>query len=267
MKKSLLMLAIAAFIGVMGTGCAQVVDAGNKGVSVRLGEVNPVAMDSGFYFYNPFTTDIHELSVQEQKWSEKTESFSQDAQVVHVSFSLNWQPVPSKVAELYRDKGADYQNVLIPQVVYQHLKEVIGKYKATDLIASREAVRTEIKGKLVAELKTKDINVIDFAINDIDYNPAFKEAVEAKVVAVQHAEEAKNHTVQVREEASQKVIAATAEANSMRIRAQALAQNEKLVAYEALSVQREAIQKWDGKLPEQMLGNSMPFLDVAAARK
>ena len=60
-----------------------------------------------------------------------------------------------------------------------------------------------------------------------------------------------------KEEAKQKVIAAQAEAKSMAIRAQALTQNKSLVEY-------EAVQKWDGKMPQYMLGNSVPFINVNA---
>ena len=66
---------------------------------------------------------------------------------------------------------------------------------------------------------------------------------------------AKNRTVQIQEEAKQKIISAEAEAKSMAIRANALTQNKALVEY-------EAVQKWDGKLPEYMLGNSVPFINV-----
>jgi hypothetical protein len=52
------------------------------------------------------------------------------------------------------------------------------------------------------------------------------------------------------------VIAATAEAQSMKIRADALAQNHKLVSW-------EAVQKWDGKPPVNMYGSAaVPFVDV-----
>ena len=52
------------------------------------------------------------------------------------------------------------------------------------------------------------------------------------------------------------VIAATAEAQSMEIRADALAQNPKLVSW-------EAVQKWDGKPPVNMYGSAaVPFVDV-----
>ena len=42
----------------------------------------------------------------------------------------------------------------------------------------------------------------------------------------------------------------------MSIRANALTKNRALVEY-------EAVQKWDGKLPSYMLGNSVPFINIA----
>ena len=91
---------------------------------------------------------------------------------------------------------------------------------------------------------------------DINYSKVFEQAIESKVTADQEALKAKNKTVQIQEEARQKVIAAEAEARSMAIRAQALSQNKSLVQY-------EAVQKWDGKMPQYMLGNSVPFINVS----
>ena len=45
----------------------------------------------------------------------------------------------------------------------------------------------------------------------------------------------------------------------MAIRAQALSQNKSLVQY-------EAVQKWDGKMPQYMLGNSVPFINVSPSK-
>ena len=41
----------------------------------------------------------------------------------------------------------------------------------------------------------------------------------------------------------------------MQIRATALTQNKALVEY-------EAVQKWDGKLPEYLMGGSIPFINL-----
>ena len=94
-------------------------------------------------------------------------------------------------------------------------------------------------------------------VTAVKYFKKAKKAIESKVTAEQEALKAKNKTVQVEEEAKQKVIAAQAEAKSMAIRAQALSQNKSLVQY-------EAVQKWDGKMPQYMMGNSVPFINVSA---
>ena len=41
----------------------------------------------------------------------------------------------------------------------------------------------------------------------------------------------------------------------MKIRATALTQNKALVEY-------EAVKKWDGKMPQYMMGNSVPFINI-----
>ena len=61
--------------------------------------------------------------------------------------------------------------------------------------------------------------------------------------------------LQVEEEAKQKLLSAEAEAKSLSIRANALTRNKALVEY-------EAVKKWDGKLPEYMMGNSVPFVKL-----
>ena len=53
------------------------------------------------------------------------------------------------------------------------------------------------------------------------------------------------------------MIAAQAEAKSMAIRAQALTQNKSLVEY-------EAVQKWDGRMPQYMMGNTVPFINIGS---
>ena len=105
---------------------------------------------------------------------------------------------------------------------------------------------------------------------DLGFHDEFEKAVEAKVKAEQDAARVKNQTVQVEEEAKQSVIKAQAEADStlarakaeaasIQIRAQALSQNQRLVEW-------EAIQKWNGTLPQYMLTNTMPFLNLGGSK-
>ena len=163
--------------------------------------------------------------------------------------------MPQHVHEMYRQVGMNYVDTILMPAIEGNIKDVIGKWNAQDLVANRATATTDILYKLQTQLKDRYINITSFQIIDIDYSDVFERAIESKVTAEQEALKAKNKTVQVEEEAKQQLITAEAEAKSMKIRATALTQNKALVEY-------EAVQKWDGKLPEYMLGNSMPFINL-----
>jgi regulator of protease activity HflC (stomatin/prohibitin superfamily) len=189
----------------------------------------------------------------------ETSVYTKDIQNAQITYVLNYNLQPENAHRMYREVGQNYLETVVTPVVEGTLKDVIGKWNAQDLIANREKATQEILVKLQDHLAEKYINVTDFQMTAIAYSSVFEKAIESKVTAEQEAQRAKNKTVQVQEEARQKVIAAEAEAKSMAIRAQALSQNKSLVQY-------EAVQKWDGKMPQYMLGNSVPFINVSAAK-
>ena len=161
---------------------------------------------------------------------------------------------------MYREVGSGYVETILIPAVEGNIKDVIGKWNAQDLVANRANATYEILTKLQNQLKDRYINVTSFQIIDINYSEVFEKAIESKVTAEQEALKAKNKTVQIEEEAKQKLISAEAEAKSMKIRATALTQNKALVEY-------EAVQKWNGKLPDYMMGNSVPFINMTPKAK
>lgn len=240
----------------MLTGCFEIVDTGHRGVRVVYGKVEPVSLEEGFYWYNPFTTSIREMNVQTQRYDVETQTYTRDVQQAKLHIVVNYNLEKTKAHEMLENVGRDWEDRLIPQAVNGTVKTVIGKWDAVDLIANRAAAQEAIQTMLTDALATRDIHVTRVEISNIDYSQQFEQAVESKVVAIQTAEQEKNKTVQVQEKAKQQVIAAKAEAESMSIRAQALTQNKALVEW-------EAVQKWDGKLPNYMLGgNTTPFINV-----
>lgn len=238
------------------TGCGfKIIDTGYRGVETRFGKVVGGTLDEGLHFYNPFTSGIIEMDVRVKKTDRKTVAYTKDVQNVSVAYSLNYYPDKTQMHNFYQNVGMDWAQKLVPQILEGAIKEVVGTYEAVSLINNRQSAVSTIKELTTKRLAGQSITLTNFELTNFDFNDAFEQAVEAKVIAIQKAEESKNKTVRVREEADQKLIAAQAEAKSMRIRAQALTQNKSLVEY-------EAVQKWDGKLPEFMSGNgAVPFLD------
>lgn len=236
------------------------VGVGERGVKVTLGVVSDESFPEGIHFVTPFISKIVTMDVKTQKRAFTTSVYTKDIQQAKISYVINYNLDPANAYRMFREVGSDYEDKILMPVVEGTIKDVIGKWNAQDLVANREQATSEILTKLQNHLKDNYIRVTDFQITAINYSDVFERAIESKVTAEQDALKAKNKTVQIQEEAKQKLITAEAEAKSMAIRAHALTQNKALVEY-------EAVQRWDGKLPQYMMGNTVPFLNLNSAAK
>ena len=113
------------------------------------------------------------------------------------------------------------------------------------------------------------------SITNFDFSAEFNQAIEQKVTAEQNALTQKNKLVQVEYEAQQVVATANGTATATVLNAKANAEAKLLIATaeaEALRLQKEQVSdklvqlriadKWNGVLPQYMLGGSMPLLQL-----
>lgn len=257
------LLLIAAYFLLGLTACGfETVGTGHRGIKTRFGEVIGPALPEGLYFYNPITTSIHEYSVRQETWTDKTEIFTKDTQRVLVEFAITFYPEPAAVPELYKSFGSERDLVtkVVKPTVLGSIKDSIGQVIADELVQKRETVSKAALDATRENLSghNRSVVVTDLQFTNLDFDDAYERAVEEKVVAIQNANTAKNKTVQVQEQAKQTILTAEAEAQAMKIKSAALAQNKGLVQF-------EAVRKWDGRLPSFMMGNSStPILDLRA---
>lgn len=234
----------------------EVVDTGNRGVRTSFGKIESESLPEGLYFVNPFTQNMVEMDTHVLKSNYTAIAYTKDVQQADVKMSANYRLKPQSAHKIYQMVGPDWDERLVPQVIFSTVKNEFGKWDAVDIIARRSEVQSRIEATARANLASKSITLENLQITNIDYNDAFEKAVERKVVAVQDAIREQNRTKQVQEQGKQTVISAEAEAESMRIRANALAANQKLVEW-------EAVKRWNGALPNYMLGGgAMPFIKV-----
>lgn len=253
MTKTLILLALCGLLSACGV---EQVDTGNRGVKTVWGEVVGESLPEGLYFYNLFSTTIHEMNCKITNDTYTFETYTKDVQQATIEFSINYAVDSTKAHLLFKEVGKSYGEKVIEPKVIQAVKDVIGKWEADALVANREKATAEIMNMLKVSLAENYIVVQNVVLENIEYSAQFERAIEEKQIATQDAIKAKNKTKQVEEEANQKVLSAKAEAESMRIRSQALSQNQNLVAY-------EAVQKWDGKLPVNIYGNApIPFINA-----
>lgn len=254
MKKMFLVVPVLAMF-LTGCGVA-IVDTGHRGVETKFGKVVSDSLPEGLYFYNPFTSSLTELDARIQRWDDQSQTYTRDVQQAVVSFTMNYRMDGTQAHNLLENVGRDWDQKLVPHVVHEEIKRVIGLYEAEGLVANREKAAREIERRVIETLAPRHVIVTSFQLTNIDFTDEFERAVEAKVVAQQRAIEEQNRTRQIQEQADQKVISAKAEAESMTIRAAALERNASLVQW-------EAVQKWNGVLPQYMLGGgTVPFINI-----
>ncbi len=251
---TLVVLLLIAFIVICNP--IAIVGVGERGVKVTLGKVSPHSYTEGIHLITPFISKIKNMNVKTQKTYIETDLYTKDIQQAKISYVINFNLQPQNAHNMYREVGTGYVDMVLIPVAEGTIKDVIGKWNAQDLVANRETATVDILRKLQKQLAPRYIDVTGFQITDINYSSVFEKSIESKVTAEQDALKAKNRTVQIQEEAKQKIITAEAEAKSMAIRANALTQNKALVEY-------EAVQKWDGHLPQYMMGNTVPFLNMS----
>lgn len=262
-------VAALAFL-ILGACSMTTVDTGHRGVKVRFGEVLGEGLPEGLYFVNPLTTHVVELDTRVQRWGGKTQAYTKDVQQADIHFTVNYRLDPQQAHTVYQQVGQDWSSKLVAWPVYEEIKREMGRYEAVALISERDAAARKIEADIRSRLRKVHVEVTGFQLTNIDYTREFEQSVEAKVIAVQNAIAEKNRSVQVEEKARQQVLTAEgnakatvtnakAEAESISIRARALEQNAKLVEW-------EAVQKWNGELPQYMLGGTVPFIQVPTGK-
>lgn len=247
-----------------------IVNEGFIGVKYRFGKIVKDDLQAGLNFSLPFVEDIAQIDIREQIFEIETNAYTSDTQTVEaLKLKLNYVYDSGKLSNIIREVGVNNvtARLIYPQV-NSFTKNEIGTIKAENLVNTRIDVQSNIQQKLTESLAANGIIVTNFAIENLDFESGFEEAVRAKVVAQQDALKAQNKTEEVREQADQTRISAQAQADSELIKAEAEAKSiallQEQIAKNPLYVEYLKATKWNGELP-QAIGNEInPFINFGA---
>ena len=265
------LLSLLGLILVMG-GLFTIVPTGHTGILTTFGKVEDTTLEAGLHFKAPYQ-QVVVMDNRTQKQQLELKCFSSDIQEVSINYSINYHIQKSNAQKIYKSIGTDYYRVVMEPRIQEAVKSVIAKYTAESLIEQREVLSAQITDILEKELGTYNIEVVNTAIEDMDFSDAFTQAVEDKQVAQQQLlkaqTEQEQRTMEQRAEAERKEIAATAEAEIAVIQAEADKEVLKIQAdaaeyagqkdaavNEALAksltdilIEYYTLQQWDGQLP------------------
>lgn len=239
-----------------------IVGAGERGVVLNFGAVQPQVLGEGLHLRVPIMQTVVIINVQVQKAQTEADAASKDLQDTHSTIALNYHIQPDSAHLVYQSIGLDFADRVIAPAMQEVLKGVTARYTAMELITQRERIRNEVRDLLHTRLAQYHIIVDDFSIVNFSFSAQFSQAIESKQTAEQLAFKAQRDLERIKIEAEQKVAQAKAEAEALRL--QKMEVTDQLVALRQIEVQQKAIDKWDGRLP-QVTGGAVPFLDVLKA--
>ena len=236
-------IALIAVSALSLAGCGEVVDAGNRGVLVTNGRVDQKSYPEGFYWLNPFTETMNEISAKNRSYSDTVQSTTKDLQILTLKFNANFRQEPNAIPKIFQTRGESWSEQLVRPAITSILKNALAAYRAPDVVANQSRIQYQVSDQVRRRLERVGVILESFDITSVSFSDDYASAIEAKEVAVQRAQAAINQTAVIREEGNQKVIAAEADSKAIALRSKAVAESPKIVAY-------EWVKKWNGEMPK-----------------
>lgn len=254
MRKVLSILGIAVGVLVLITIFSSfiVINPGERGVKVTLGQMSSDVLTEGLHFKLPFIQKVLVIDVKTQKAEYESSSASKDLQSVQSIVAVNYSAEANSVGKLMAEIGSNYEFKIIKPAIEEAVKGSTAQFTAEELITKRSQVKDKITEAVRSRLAKSYIEVEEVSIVNFAFSPEFDKAIEQKQTAEQQALKAKWELERVKIEAQQKIEQAKAEAEALRLQKQELTPE---------LVKLRAIEKWNGVLPK-VTGGSTPLVPI-----
>ncbi|PSM49218.1 membrane protease subunit, stomatin/prohibitin [Chroococcidiopsis sp. CCALA 051] len=236
-----------------------IVNVGQRGVMMQFGKVQEGILDEGLHAIVPFVTTVKTLSVRVQKSSFNADAASKDLQKVTTELAVNWHIDPTQVNKIFQRVGDEEQIVdgIVTPAVSEVLKAATAKKTAEEIITKRTDLKAEIDDALKSRLGDYGVMVDDVSLVNFSFSPEFSKAIESKQIAEQEAKQADFVALKATKEAQAEVNRAKGQAEAQRLQRLTLTPE---------ILQKQAIEKWDGRFPTVMSGNSsIPLININPA--
>lgn len=297
MKRFLGVLSIVGIIGISATltGCqsCEVVEPGHVGILVKLDGsqkgVQDYPVQVGRVYYSSYSERlyIYPTFMQNYVWTaNKAEGKAEDESMTFNSMegasftgdvSISYAFIPEKVPHFFVEykMGPDHiQDVLMRSLVRNELNAEAAAMKTMEVFAKKHVIMDNVKKTLNDKLNPKGIRVDSLGfVGSIHPDPKVTEAINLVIAASQNALQAEQRIRQSKAEADQKIETARGEAEStmlkakadsdsilLRAKSQAEANKLQAMSLNANLIQWNALQKWDGRLPQMTGGGALPFI-------
>lgn len=230
------------------------VDTGQVGIVKRFGKVIAIK-EEGLNIKAPLIDKVYKMNVREQTLKFSYEGDNNDAPAISAStkdmqtvlVSVTVSDIVSDPMKLYRAfTGNHVRSMMVPRVK-DAVQSQVARYTIEEFIAKRDQLSKDIYNDLENTFAGYGVTLTNVSIIDHDFSDDYEKAVEAKKIAEQQVEEERQKQQKLIVEQENKVKLAELEVEKKKLEAEA----NKIVT-DSLSkeiLQKQMIEKWDGKLP------------------
>jgi regulator of protease activity HflC (stomatin/prohibitin superfamily) len=260
-KKIVKNVSIAVIILILvclGFGSFFTVPVGFVGVRINIISGQTESFSRGTYLKIPIVHKVVNYDVKTQRQEFAATSASKDLQTVHAVIVVNFRPDYSKVNDIHTNIGSDYQWKVIDPAVQEAAKAAISKLPVEMVVVERENLRTAIEKRLAEKLAVYNIIIENVNITNIDFSSEFNRVVEEKQIEEQKVKKAEYQRLQAEEEKKRAILLAQAEAEKQQLLKQST--NKEVISL-------KWIEKWDGRLPQYMMGDGQNVIMVLPDKK
>lgn len=203
-----------------------------------------------------------EGSKQNDQWQVGTS----DQQELPVNTNYTWSINVKDAASIYQAVGGQNISYVQDKIVQPTMKTVVNKithkYGWNDIKGAKQAqVTAEINQELEAELGKVGIKSGVFGFSYVGSPKGMEQAQQALASAELSTKQAQAAQEKAKVENQTKLMNAQTDAQAAEIEAQGV--KAKADAMNQLTIQEEAINKWNGALPTTMSNNVIPFIGNA----
>lgn len=252
------------------------VDAGQVAVVKVWGEAKEIrGAGMHFDFWLSHKYETYDIKVQQAVI--ETQAYSSDGQTMDIELVIQYQIQSDKAIDIYKNYGGlEMLENKIETVSTEKMKSVLSQKSAMTIIETRATVSPDVEESIMSAITTDYyVNITSVVLTDISFTDTFEQVIEDKMVAEQQKLQAQYEKEKAIIQAEQELEVAKKQAEAQLEKAKKQAESELVLAEaeaEALAIMNDAwnslssevkeviikemaIEKWDGKLPETMVGD------------
>lgn len=280
MKRINLLIASLALLTLFMTASCTRISPGYAGFKINYSGdyrgTDSVPLETGWVGYMPgfstvvsFPTYMQHIiwTKDSNEGSEKNEELSigcKGGAGLLLDIGLNYTILPQKVSHIYfkfkTDDLESLNNGYIRNSARKILNDLAGTYTVDSFLTYRPIFERTAESNLRDYLASDGIIVSQLSIltTPRTVDPQLQASIDAKIKAKQDAETSQTLLQKTQAEAQMKIAAAQGDSSVIVINAnaQAEANNKLQQTLTPLLIQKIYLEKWDGQLPNYMLGNS-----------